>query len=118
MRLIPRLVAAFLAAVMGVGLAACGGRAEPSGNVAIRNLGPSQMHFVVVKTPDQSYTLGDISPKTLKAVQVTNPAALYVDFQDDHGRSFTYTLDHSRLDHGGRLEVQVRENRIINGSAW
>jgi hypothetical protein len=112
MRLIPCLLAAAV-------LTACGGsRTEPHGNVAIRNLGPSQMHFVVVKTPDDRFELGDIAPDSVKSVQIDSPKALYVDFQDDHGHDFTYTLDQSRLEKGGRIEAQIKANRLVNGSAW
>jgi hypothetical protein len=112
MRLIPCLLATVV-------LAACGGgRSAPVGNVAIRNLGPSQMHFVVVKTPEDSYPLGDIAPDSVKSVQIDSAKALYVDFQDDRGHAFTYTLDQSKLEKGGRIEAQVKANRLVNGSAW
>jgi hypothetical protein len=112
MRLIPCLLAATV-------LAACGGsRPERVGNVAIRNLGPTSMHFVVVKTPDDSYSLGDIAASSVKSVQIDSPKALYVDFQDDRGHAFTYTLDQTKLEKGGKIEAQIKANRLVNGSAW
>ena len=114
MRTIPTLLVVSIASL----LAACGGhqRTEPAGNVTVRNLGPSQLHFAVLKTADRSFALGDIQPKVTKVVQVDAPVALYIEFQDDFGHPYSFTLDQTRLNDGGHLDVRIKNAHVVEGS--